>query len=316
MKCSHCNAPLDPDDRFCQECGRDSAGAAPAPGAGLAVAGSKILTVGRERDNDIIVSDPKVSRHQARILIDGGGNMTIEDVGAVNGVFVNGTRTQRSAVRFGDQVRFGSVPFDLGLVRPYLGAGPAIGRPPVPAAHPAASMPSPPGSRRSNSTSQGSSTVPIVIVAVVALLAVVAVILFMVTRGGGGLATPTDLAERVVDALGSDDPSDLDPLIIDMDTLRDTCPDLRSRTIESVEDLRGEIREDYFRCRDNFEIEEPVIDEVVGGEPDDRNDDCWQLRDTSAINVKAKTRWGRELDVRIDAILLEDEYYLVGLRCK
>jgi pSer/pThr/pTyr-binding forkhead associated (FHA) protein len=49
------------------------------------------LTVGRDPQNDISISDPQISRQHARITRR-GDQMVIEDVGSTNGTYVNGMR--------------------------------------------------------------------------------------------------------------------------------------------------------------------------------------------------------------------------------
>lgn len=62
----------------------------PTPGKAYALAASEVV-IGREVGNDIIISDPEVSRRHARLWAE-GGNYLIEDFGSTNGTFVNGQR--------------------------------------------------------------------------------------------------------------------------------------------------------------------------------------------------------------------------------
>ncbi|MGQ9657850.1 MAG: FHA domain-containing protein [Fimbriimonadales bacterium] len=81
-----------------------------------ALAGQRIvipptgLTIGREAGNLLVIPDPSVSRHHARIALE-NGTLVVYDLGSTNGVFVNGQRVQQRALRAGDLVRFGSVQF-------------------------------------------------------------------------------------------------------------------------------------------------------------------------------------------------------------
>ncbi|MBJ8347458.1 FHA domain-containing protein [Antrihabitans sp. YC2-6] len=68
------------------------------------------LTIGRTSENSIVVNDVLASRRHARLVPSREG-LVIEDVGSVNGTFVNGARTQRSVLREGDIVTVGNVDF-------------------------------------------------------------------------------------------------------------------------------------------------------------------------------------------------------------
>ena len=65
--------------------------------------------IGRGADASVWIDAPGVSRHHARILID-GDEATLEDLGSKNGTYVTGTRvTDPRPLNDGDQVRLGSV---------------------------------------------------------------------------------------------------------------------------------------------------------------------------------------------------------------
>jgi pSer/pThr/pTyr-binding forkhead associated (FHA) protein len=64
-------------------------------------------TLGRHRNNDIVVSDPKVSGFHARIDRSAEG-FTLVDLKSRNGCFVNGRRVERHLLRTGDELRLGA----------------------------------------------------------------------------------------------------------------------------------------------------------------------------------------------------------------
>ena len=71
-----------------------AAGPAPAPAQPRRHAVSEAqgaLTIGRRQDNDIVIADPTISTHHARILRN-GEKFFIEDLGSTNGTFVNSKR--------------------------------------------------------------------------------------------------------------------------------------------------------------------------------------------------------------------------------
>ena len=73
------------------------------------------LTIGRAEDNDLVIGEQvpgweTVSHHHARISED-GGRWIVEDLGSLNGVFVNGRRTGRNLLKNGWTVGIGGVVF-------------------------------------------------------------------------------------------------------------------------------------------------------------------------------------------------------------
>ncbi|HEY7062149.1 MAG TPA: FHA domain-containing protein [Chloroflexota bacterium] len=66
------------------------------------------VTMGRGEDNTIVLSqDRQVSRHHARISVE-GSYLRLEDLGSANGTFLNGQKvTQPETVTAGDEVRVG-----------------------------------------------------------------------------------------------------------------------------------------------------------------------------------------------------------------
>jgi anti-sigma regulatory factor (Ser/Thr protein kinase) len=64
------------------------------------------ITIGRGKDNDIILLDGVVSRHHSRIYFD-GPDVIIEDLNSSNGTFVNGTRVFLRALQDKDVINIG-----------------------------------------------------------------------------------------------------------------------------------------------------------------------------------------------------------------
>jgi len=67
-----------------------------------------ITFVGREQDNDLILSDDKVSRHHAEIVFNGSG-FEIVDKHSTNKVIVNGQFVECAALKSGDIIGLGEV---------------------------------------------------------------------------------------------------------------------------------------------------------------------------------------------------------------
>jgi pSer/pThr/pTyr-binding forkhead associated (FHA) protein len=67
-------------------------------------------TLGRAVDNDIVISDPSVSRHHARlVIVDGAAEL--RDLGSQNGTFVGDRRITATRLAEGDTIRLGDARF-------------------------------------------------------------------------------------------------------------------------------------------------------------------------------------------------------------
>ena len=64
-------------------------------------------TLGRHRNNDIVITDPKVSSFHARIDRTGEG-FTITDLKSRNGIFINGRRVETARLKGGEEIRVGT----------------------------------------------------------------------------------------------------------------------------------------------------------------------------------------------------------------
>ena len=65
-----------------------------------------VLRIGRLPDNTVIIDNPAVSSHHARIVRD-GDEFVLEDLQSTNGTFVNETRVTRQTLQDGDVVLVG-----------------------------------------------------------------------------------------------------------------------------------------------------------------------------------------------------------------
>ena len=68
------------------------------------------VTIGREDDNMIQLPDPNVSKHHAAILRKERG-WVMQDLHSVNGVLVNGKRSERTELKDQDRVQIGPYEF-------------------------------------------------------------------------------------------------------------------------------------------------------------------------------------------------------------
>ncbi len=69
----------------------------------------QVLTIGREKSNNIVLNDTMVSRTHAELTIHNDGRTTIKDLSSSNGVFVNGKKVTAAELKQGDVVKCGSV---------------------------------------------------------------------------------------------------------------------------------------------------------------------------------------------------------------
>lgn len=65
------------------------------------------IRIGRQSDNDLVVTDPGISRHHAEVINE-RGTCTLHDLGSTNGTYVNGSVVTEHALRDGDRISLGS----------------------------------------------------------------------------------------------------------------------------------------------------------------------------------------------------------------
>ncbi|HXG58405.1 MAG TPA: FHA domain-containing protein [Thermoanaerobaculia bacterium] len=65
------------------------------------------FTIGRDPGNDIILRDPKVSRHHAEIVFE-RGFFVLHDLASANGTYVNGKRVRVAPLTHGARLRLGN----------------------------------------------------------------------------------------------------------------------------------------------------------------------------------------------------------------
>src|SRR3982074_2627786 len=65
------------------------------------------FTIGRDPGNDIILRDPKVSRHHAEIVFE-RGFFVLHDLASANGTYVAGKRVRVAPLTHGARVRMGN----------------------------------------------------------------------------------------------------------------------------------------------------------------------------------------------------------------
>lgn len=86
------------------------------PGAGknFPLSATGQTSIGRSRRNDIVVPEDAASAQHCRIDRE-GDSYVLHDLGATNGTFVNGARTDRAVLQHGDRVKVGGTVFTVSL---------------------------------------------------------------------------------------------------------------------------------------------------------------------------------------------------------
>lgn len=68
------------------------------------------IRIGRQSGNDLVISDPGVSRNHAEVLLGSKGGCLLRDLGSTNGTIINGTKLESRAehrLREGDRITVG-----------------------------------------------------------------------------------------------------------------------------------------------------------------------------------------------------------------
>lgn len=65
-----------------------------------------LVRLGRDRDNEVVLDDPRVSRHHGRLQVRRGA-LVYADLGSTNGSRVNGVRVDEVALGHGDRLELG-----------------------------------------------------------------------------------------------------------------------------------------------------------------------------------------------------------------
>ncbi len=79
----------------------------PQTGMSFDLEGSSI-TIGRDPNNAIFLNDMTVSRQHARIDLAKGGPVTIEDLGSLNGTWIDGAISSKATLKDGSTVQIGT----------------------------------------------------------------------------------------------------------------------------------------------------------------------------------------------------------------
>ena len=78
----------------------------PSKGARFLLSGAD-ASIGRASESDIFLDDVTVSRHHARIISQGEGKYSVEDLGSLNGTYVNSSSVTLSSLQGADEIQIG-----------------------------------------------------------------------------------------------------------------------------------------------------------------------------------------------------------------
>jgi len=84
----------------------------------------RVITIGRDDDNDIVLNDPSVSRHHAKVAYQ-NGQTVIEDLGSSNGIHIDGVRIGRQVLASDSNIKIGRQELTLAHVGSPVGAAQA-----------------------------------------------------------------------------------------------------------------------------------------------------------------------------------------------
>lgn len=67
-----------------------------------------LITIGRDPSNNVFLNDMTVSRHHARLELTPSGDAMLEDLGSLNGTWVDGAIMNRAKLEDGSTIQIGT----------------------------------------------------------------------------------------------------------------------------------------------------------------------------------------------------------------
>ena len=116
VHCQECGFLNGEGANYCQKCGSFIGAAGEARGAEPTTATYRVgesfaldhdrMTIGRRPDSDVFLDDVTVSRDHA-LLVKRGGDYYLDDLGSLNGTYVNRHRIESHRLEDGDELQVG-----------------------------------------------------------------------------------------------------------------------------------------------------------------------------------------------------------------
>src|SRR6185295_7706696 len=103
LHCSDCGFVNVDGANYCQRCGHFLGGG--RVGESFPLDGDR-MTIGRRPDSDIFLDDVTVSRDHS-LLVRRGGDLYLDDLGSLNGTYVNRHRIESHRLEDGDELQVG-----------------------------------------------------------------------------------------------------------------------------------------------------------------------------------------------------------------
>ncbi len=267
------------------------------------------LKIGRAEDNDLQLTDPKASRHHARLEQE-GAIFVLTDLGSANGTRVNGLLvTEPHPLEHGDRIDIGDTELTyqepgraLQDTMPELEGVPTIGAPmATEVARPVPPLPVPAAEEPMGGASRG-LMVGLILVAAVVILAIAALTVYLLAPGVYeqiGLISPPTPTPAVVAAASPTPPSPADtPAATPAATVVTATPDGSGIDPQEMDDLL--VQAEALNRRSKFEESVAIYENLTSRAPDDARPEigwAWALvLDEQAAEALPHAQRAVELD--------------------
>ncbi|MEM7343743.1 MAG: FHA domain-containing protein [Chloroflexota bacterium] len=162
----------------------------------IPIADGQVIRVGRELDNDIVLTDPRASRYHAEVRLS-GSTLEVKDLGSANGTVVGSTQIEAGAwekVSSGQNIQFGETRLSWEKASSSQTTVMVTPPPQVPRENTTVSSTPPPVAPAQQQSTTNYAPWMIAVGALLLLLVVVGIVALLFFRGGDDTPTTTDVA--------------------------------------------------------------------------------------------------------------------------